>query len=83
MNSILYIRKSTESEDRQVMSLGAQEREMRDIAIKNNMTIVGVYKESMSAKDPGRPEFNKMIKGIRKGKAPSVLSWKLDRLTRN
>jgi len=83
MDYILYCRKSTDVEDKQVMSLDAQEREMRILAQKYNINIVKTYRESMSAKDPGRPDFNEMLGLISKGKAQGVLAWKLDRLTRN
>lgn len=81
---ILYIRKSSESEDRQVMSLDAQENEMMRIAKRDNLEIVGIIKESHSAKLTGaRPEFNRMIKGIRAGKYNAILTWAPDRISRN
>ncbi len=81
---ILYIRKSSESEDRQVMSLDAQENEMTRIAKRDNLEIVEVIKESHSAKVTGaRPEFNRMIKGIRAGKYNAILTWAPDRISRN
>ena len=81
---ILYIRKSSESEDRQVMSLDAQENEMMRIAKRDNLEIVEIIKESHSAKLTGaRPEFNRMIKGIRAGKYNAILTWAPDRISRN
>ena len=83
MNYILYCRKSTDTEDKQIHSLDSQENELREVAKKNNLNIVKVFKESMSAKESGRPIFNEMMDIIEKGKADGILCWKLDRLARN
>ncbi len=83
MKTILYCRKSTESEDRQIQSLDAQERELTEKAKLLGIDIVAVYHESRSAKTVGRPIFNEVIRQIQKGKANALLCWKLDRLARN
>jgi site-specific DNA recombinase len=83
MKAILYCRKSSESEERQVMSLDAQEHELRKIADKHEIAVVKVVRESMSAKAPGRPLFTEILADIRQGTANSILCWKLDRLARN
>ncbi len=83
MKYIIYCRKSTDTEDKQLLSLDAQERELREIATKHNLEIVEVFRESMSAKNPGRPIFNEVIKMILNKKADAILCWKLDRLARN
>ena len=81
---ILYIRKSSESEDRQVMSLDAQESEMMSIAKREKLNVVHVIRESHSAKTTGqRPEFNRMIKGIQSGAYNAILTWAPDRISRN
>jgi site-specific DNA recombinase len=83
MKYILYARKSTESEDRQALSIQSQIDEMQRIAEKDNLEIVRIFQESKSAKKPGREKFNEMIEFIQKGKADAILCWKLDRLARN
>ena len=83
MKYIIYCRKSSDSEDRQILSLDAQERELLDIAKKHNLNIIKVFRESMSAKSIGRPIFNEMMNFIESGKAEAILCWKLDRLARN
>lgn len=83
MKYILYCRKSTDTEDRQVLSLDSQERELLTIAEKLNLKIVKVFKESRTAKEAGRPIFNEVIAMINAGKADAILCWKLDRLARN
>ena len=74
MKTIIYIRKSTDTEDRQVYSLEAQERVLLDLAEKNNLNIFKIYKESRSAKAPGRKEFNQMIKDIKKYNIDNILT---------
>ncbi len=80
---IIYCRKSTESEDRQVLSIESQINELKRIAERLNLRVVEVLSESRSAKSPGRPVFNEMIKRISQGKADGIICWKLDRLARN
>jgi len=83
MPCFLYARKSTEAEDRQVLSIEAQIKEMREVAKRWNLRIVETLTESKSSKEPGRPVFNTMMKRLYKNEARGVLSWKLDRLARN
>jgi len=83
MKYIIYCRKSTDTEDKQVLSLESQENELVRLAESLNLEVFKILKESKSAKDPGRPVFNEMIKIIDSGKAEAILCWKIDRLTRN
>jgi DNA invertase Pin-like site-specific DNA recombinase len=83
MKYVIYCRKSSESEDKQALSIDSQESEMLQIAQKLNLSVVMILKESKSAKQPDRPVFNQMIKMIESGKADGILCWKLDRLARN
>ncbi len=83
MKYILYCRKSTDTEDKQVLSLDSQQKELTDLARAQNLEIVQILTEKKSAKEPGRPVFNEMIKMIQAGKADAILCWKIDRLTRN
>ena len=80
---ILYARKSSESEDRQVASIESQIKELIGIAKKEGLKIVDTLSESKSAKAPGRPLFNKMVEKINNGEAQGIICWKLDRLARN
>jgi site-specific DNA recombinase len=50
----LYARKSTEDDDKQVMSIEAQLFELREFARKENLQILEEFTESKSAKKPGR-----------------------------
>ncbi len=80
---ILYARKSSESEDRQVLSIDSQIDELKRIATRENLHIVDVLTESRSAKTLGRPVFKQVIEKIMRGEANGILCWKLDRLARN
>jgi site-specific DNA recombinase len=83
MKFIIYCRKSTDTEDKQLLSLESQEHELMQVADSQGLNIVKVLTESMSAKAPGRPIFNEMIAMIMSGQADAILCWKIDRLTRN
>lgn len=83
MKYLIYCRKSSESEDRQVLSIPAQISELKELAKRNGIEIVGTLTESQSAKAPGRPIFNDMLAKIHEGQAEGILCWKLDRLARN
>ena len=79
----IYCRKSSEAEDRQVLSIESQTRELEQLAEKLNLPIVEILNESMSAKAPGRPVFNEMMQRLYRGEAAGIICWKLDRLARN
>lgn len=80
---IMYCRKSTDSEDRQVQSIDDQKKELERLVKERGLNVVHVFTESKSAKKPGRPEYNQMMQMIKNGQADGVLCWKLNRLARN
>ena len=63
----LYARKSTDVEDKQVLSIEAQIVELRKFAADNNLHIVDTIIEKQSAKIPGRKIFGSMLKRIEAG----------------
>ncbi len=80
----LYARKSTESDERQAMSIGSQIKEMTALAEREGLSIVEVKQESFSAKNSGfRPVFNEILHGLRNGEYNAILTWAPDRLARN
>jgi site-specific DNA recombinase len=80
---ILYARKSTDTEDKQVLSIDAQLAELRKFAKDNKLAVIDELIEKQTAKSPGRPIFNSMIKRIENGEANGILAWHPDRLARN
>jgi len=83
MKYFLYARKSTDTEDKQVLSIQSQLTEVREYAKKENLLIAQEFREAKTAKSPGRPIFNEMIKRIEKGEASGIIAWHPDRLARN
>ncbi|MBI5229704.1 MAG: recombinase family protein [Candidatus Magasanikbacteria bacterium] len=79
----LYARKSTDVEDKQVLSIEAQIAELRAFAKQNNLNVVDTFIEKQSAKIPGRPIFGAILKRIEHGDADGILAWHPDRLARN
>jgi DNA invertase Pin-like site-specific DNA recombinase len=82
-NYFLYVRKSTDTEDMQVLSISAQLSELRAFAKREGLHIKETFIEKQSAKVPGRPIFSDMLARIEKGEAQGIICWKLDRLARN
>jgi DNA invertase Pin-like site-specific DNA recombinase len=57
----IYARKSTDVEDKQVLSIEAQLVELRAYAKNENLQIVDELVEKQSAKMPGRKIFGDML----------------------
>ena len=84
MNYFVYCRKSSESEDRQALSIESQRRELeRVFGNRPDVVIIDWIEEAKSAKWPGRPAFDDMIKRIEYGEAEGIIAWAPDRLARN
>jgi len=79
----LYARKSTDVEDKQVLSIEGQLDELRSLAKSEGLEVVAEFVEKRTAKMPGRPVFNEMLNRIQQGEAQGIICWKLDRLARN
>lgn len=80
----LYARKSSESEERQALSIDSQLNEMMTLAQREGLSVTDIYRESHSAKDCGqRPVFNKLLIDIREDRFNGILVWHPDRLSRN
>lgn len=85
---IAYSRKSTDSEDRQVLSLNDQKREVEEMERRDNLKVVFKFLgdgkgESHTAHKRGRPIFNQIMDLIEDGKANALLVWHANRLARN
>lgn len=80
----LYARKSSESDERQTMSIDSQIKEMLTLAEREGINIIETKRESHSAKASGsRPLFVEILKEIREEKYNAILTWAPDRLSRN
>ncbi|HLG90816.1 MAG TPA: recombinase family protein [Candidatus Saccharimonadales bacterium] len=81
---VLYARKSTEDETRQVRSIDDQIKDCRKLADDLGLRVVDVIRETKSAKKPDqRPKFNQMLKDIEAKRYDAILCWHPDRLCRN
>lgn len=81
---VLYARKSTESDEKQALSIESQVKEMLAIAERDELEVVDVRRESHSAKESGqRPVFKEILEDIRRGRYSGILTWAPDRLSRN
>ena len=83
MRYVIYARKSSEDEDRQILSIEAQLVELKEFAAKEKLEIVASFQEAKTAKEPGRIKFAEMLSFLESGKADGILSWHPDRLARN
>src|SRR3989344_8878732 len=83
MKYFLYARKSTDVEDKQILSIEAQLAELQALAKREQLNVVEVFVEKQSAKMPGRPVFGEMMARIQKDEAQGIICWKIDRLERN
>jgi len=79
----LYARKSTEDDNKQVMSIEAQLFELKEFARKENLEILEEFQESKSAKTPGRTVFGEMMAKVEEMGDIGILAWHPDRLARN
>jgi site-specific DNA recombinase len=79
----IYCRKSSEQEDRQILSLPAQAAELQKIAERSQLEVVDIFQESRSAHSIGRPKFDEMLIRIEDGEADGIIVWDESRLARN
>ncbi len=81
---LLYARKSTESDEKQALSIDSQVKEMLAIAEREGLEVVEIRRESHSAKDSGqRPVFKEILEDIRRERFNGIIVWHPDRLSRN
>lgn len=81
---VLYARKSTESDEKQALSIESQVKEMLTIADRDGLEVVDIRRESHSAKESGqRPVFKELLEDVRRGRYTGIMTWAPDRLSRN
>jgi site-specific DNA recombinase len=83
MRVFIYNRKSEDKEDAQILSIQGQKDENQKRAERFGYTIVDVYDEEQTAKEPGRRKFNEMMQRFEAGEAEGIVCWRLNRLARN
>lgn len=77
-----YIRKSSEEEERQVLSIASQKDKL--VERFGDLKIVAEFTESKSAFEPDkRPDFKELLKLVDTGKIDGIIAWHPDRLSRN
>ncbi|MFT9788950.1 recombinase family protein [Streptomyces rhizosphaericola] len=78
----LFLRRSTLQDDK--TTLHAHERDLRERAVREGLTVRKVWKEELSAFKAGvkREEFDSAISAVLAGEVRHLLVWKLDRLSR-
>ena len=82
MKYFVYTRKSTEDEERQVLSLATQLEKAHEMF--PDLEIIDLPPESASAFKPdNRPIFDDMLRRIDAGEAHGIIAWHPDRLSRN
>ncbi|TSC77444.1 MAG: Uncharacterized protein G01um101433_599 [Parcubacteria group bacterium Gr01-1014_33] len=82
--TILYARVSSKEQEETGYSLDAQEKLLKDYAIKNGFEAVKMFRISESASGRQiRKTFNEMLEYANKHKISVILCEKIDRLTRN
>ncbi|PIR58592.1 MAG: hypothetical protein COU69_04685 [Candidatus Pacebacteria bacterium CG10_big_fil_rev_8_21_14_0_10_56_10] len=82
----LYCRKSSESREKQALSIQDQRDECLEYAQRENISLNKTlhFEESRSAFKPNnRPLFNQLFELINSGGVNAILTWKPDRLSRN
>lgn len=81
---LVYCRKSSESDERQIQSLPDQIHTLMTYVSSRGLEAVGEpLQESKSAKIPGRPVFDQLVQKIEDGEANCIVLLNPSRLSRN
>lgn len=82
---VIYARKSTEDDKRQVQSISDQIEQCKKFAKSNGLEVVDIIHEEKSAKIAGKRDvFDSMLKTLYEGDFYNgVIAWHPDRLSRN
>jgi PRTRC genetic system protein B len=78
-----YLRKSTDDKEKQVLSLSSQRDVLDRLKHSHKLNIFETIEEKKSAKRPGRPGFNTLIKQIKTGNINGIVTWAPHRLSKN
>lgn len=84
MKAAVYCRVSTMEQATDGYSIGEQKERLKHYANAQGYEVVGVYSdEGFSGKDLLRPDMQKLLSDVKRGKIDIVLAYKLDRLSRH
>ena len=84
MNVIIYLRKSTDVDEKQILSIENQMRAISSYPGFDTFNIIATFEEKRSAKVAhNRPYYDNMIRIIDTQPTDAVLCWKVNRLSRN
>ncbi len=87
--AVIYVRVSSKEQEEEGYSVPAQTKLLMDYAAKKAFDVIGEYVDVETAKRPGRPGFNEMVKFFAsqakrdRNTRPVLLVEKTDRLYRN
>src|SRR5579859_2067373 len=77
-----YVRKSTEDQEKQALSIDAQKDKIRERF--PDLTVIDIFEESKSAFEPGkRVVFQEVLDRLDAGEVDGIIAWHPDRLSRN
>ena len=80
----IYVRKSSDSEDRQVQSLVRQTNDLQQVIDREGLHIAcAPFQESQSAFKVGRPVFSELVQRTMDGEINGWVCWHSNRLSRN
>src|SRR5438270_2334800 len=83
MNAITYARVSSREQEREGYSIPAQQKLLREYALRSGLRIIREFVDAETAKTAGRKAFGEMLEFIRQNGCRSILVEKTDRLYRN
>ena len=84
MRYMMYCRKSSESDERQIQSLPDQISNLSSLVTQKGIELVGeALQEQRTAKIPGRPIFGKLVQMIEDGDINGIILLNPSRLSRN
>jgi site-specific DNA recombinase len=81
--AFIYLRRSQDREDRQVLSIDGQKAEIAKVIQQHNISPIWLTPEDQSARKIGRPVFKDMMKRIYNDEAKTIICWNANRLSRN
>lgn len=83
MGTALYIRVSTEMQEKEGVSLETQQEQLRAYCKFKGLKNIREYVDVGSARTTNRPNFKKMMSDVKSKRISNVVVLKLDRLTRS